>query len=79
LPVGGVKDKVLAAHRLGLDTIILPIRNEPELEKLPDEVRYSMKFVFVRTVDEALNVALEPEVYDPTVRRQYFRHTDMSA
>ena len=79
LPVGGVKDKVLAAHRLGLDTVILPVRNEPELEKLPDEVRHSMKFVFVRTVDEALKVALEQEVYDPTVRRQYFRHTDMSA
>lgn len=79
LPVGGVKDKVLAAHRLGLDTVILPVRNEPELEKIPDEVRRSMKFVFARTVDEVLDVALEHEVYDPTVRRQYFRHTDMSA
>jgi ATP-dependent Lon protease len=61
LPVGGIKEKVLAAHRSGLKTVILPRRNEADLEELPDEVRQSMNFVFVETVDEVLQAALEPE------------------
>ena len=60
LPVGGIKEKVLAAHRNGLKTVILPRRNEADLEELPDEVRQSMGFVFVETVDEVLAAALEP-------------------
>ncbi len=60
LPVGGIKEKVLAAHRYGLKTVILPKRNEADLEDLPDEVRESMSFVFVETVDEVLENALEP-------------------
>ena len=60
LPVGGIKDKVLAAHRLGIKTIIIPRRNEPDLEDLPDEVRESLAFVLVDRVDEVLAAALEP-------------------
>ncbi len=60
LPVGGIKDKVLAAHRLGVDTVILPLRNERDLEDLPAEVREKMKFVLVSHIDEALAAALEP-------------------
>jgi ATP-dependent Lon protease len=60
LPVGGIKEKVLAAHRSGLKTVILPRRNEADLEELPDEVRQTMSFVFVETVDEVLEAALEP-------------------
>ena len=60
LPVGGIKEKVLAAHRNGLKTVILPRRNEADLEELPDEVRQALGFVFVETVDEALAAALEP-------------------
>lgn len=60
LPVGGIKEKILAAHRYGLKTVILPKRNEADLEDLPEEVRDSMKFVFVETVDEVLTNALEP-------------------
>ena len=60
LPIGGVKEKVLAAHRNGLETVILPKRNEPDTEDVPDEIKKTMKFIFVESVDEALNAALEP-------------------
>lgn len=59
LPVGGVKEKVLAAHRSGLKTIILPKRNEADLEDLPKEVREEIDFVFVDTVDQVISAALE--------------------
>ena len=60
LPIGGVKEKVLAAHRNGLRTIILPKRNQPDTEDVPDEIKKVMKFIFVESVDEALAAALEP-------------------
>ncbi len=60
MPVGGIKEKVLAAHRAGLKKVILPKRNESDLEDLPEEVRKHMKFIFVETVDEVLKAALEP-------------------
>ncbi len=59
LPVGGIKEKVLAAHRNGLKTIILPKRNEFDLDDVPDEIKKKIKFIFVETVDEVLNAALE--------------------
>ena len=58
LPVGGIKMKVLAAHRAGLSTVILPKRNEKDLEDLPDEVRNTMLFVPVEQIDESVAVAL---------------------
>lgn len=60
LPVGGIKEKVLAAHRNALKSVILPQRNEADLEELPDEVRQAINFVFVQSVDEVLEAALEP-------------------
>jgi len=60
LPVGGIKEKVLAAHRSGLKTIILPKRNEADLEDIPEEIRKEIKFVFVEAVDEVIEAALEP-------------------
>ncbi len=59
LPIGGVKEKVLAAHRNGLQTVILPKRNSYDLDDVPDEVKQSMNFVYVETVDDVLNAALE--------------------
>lgn len=60
MPVGGIKEKVLAAHRMGLKTVILPKRNEADLEDLPDEVVKKIKFIFAQTVDDVLEAALEP-------------------
>jgi ATP-dependent Lon protease len=66
LPVGGIKQKVLAAHRAGLTTVILPRRNEADLEELPEEVRKEMNFIPVDTIDQVFEAALcdhrEPEV-----------------
>jgi ATP-dependent Lon protease len=58
LPVGGIKEKALAAHRVGLRTVILPKRNEKDLEDIPEDVRQALQFVLVETIDQALQVAL---------------------
>jgi ATP-dependent Lon protease len=60
LPVGGIKEKVLAAHRSGLKTVILPERNEADLEELPEEVREEINFIFAETINDVLEAALEP-------------------
>ncbi len=59
LPIGGVKEKVLAAHRNGLRTVILPKRNEQDIDDVPEEIKKSMKFIFVQTVDDVIKSALE--------------------
>jgi ATP-dependent Lon protease len=58
LPVGGIREKALAARRYGIKTMVLPAMNEPDLAELPEDVRQDMKFVPVRTLEEALAVAL---------------------
>jgi ATP-dependent Lon protease len=58
LPVGGIKMKLLAAHRAGLTTVIIPKRNDKDLDDLPEDVRNTMLFVAVERIDEALDVAL---------------------
>jgi ATP-dependent Lon protease len=60
LPIGGLKQKVLAAHAAGLTEVILPERNAPDLDDVPTEVREKMRFHVVGTLDEVLDVALEP-------------------
>jgi len=60
LPIGGVKQKVLAAHAAGLTDVVLPERNRGDLDDVPQEVREAMSFHFAMTVDEVLAVALEP-------------------
>jgi ATP-dependent Lon protease len=59
LPIGGVKEKLLAAHRFGIDTIILPKDNEKDLTELPEEVREVLSIHLVETIDEVLSLALE--------------------
>ena len=58
MPVGGIKEKVLAAHRAGLRTIILPKDNEPDLDQVPEEVKKVVRFIYVETVEDVMKHAL---------------------
>jgi ATP-dependent Lon protease len=60
LPIGGVKEKVLGAHRAGITTIILPRANEADMEDIPEEVRQQLTFHTVDTLDEVFDIALLP-------------------
>ena len=59
LPVGGIKEKMLAAHRYGVKTILLPEQNMQDLEELPVNVRAAIKFIPVNHMDQVLKLALE--------------------
>jgi ATP-dependent Lon protease len=60
LPIGGVKQKVIAAHAAGLTDVVLPERNRGDLDEVPAEVREAMNFHFAMTIDEVLGETLEP-------------------
>jgi ATP-dependent Lon protease len=60
LPIGGLKQKVLAAHAAGLTDVVIPERNRADLEDVPEDVREELTFHPVMTLDEVLSVALEP-------------------
>jgi ATP-dependent Lon protease len=60
LPVGGIKEKVVAAVRAGIRTVLLPARNKRDLEDIPEETRAAVEFVWIERVDEAVAAALEP-------------------
>ena len=62
LPIGGLKEKALAARRFGIKTVILPKRNEKDLEDVPKNVRKNMNFVFVETMDDVLKAALKKKL-----------------
>ncbi len=68
LPIGGVREKVLAAHRAGLVRIILPERNRNDLEEVPEEVRKSLDFVFVQTIDELFDTVFRKKA--PATKRK---------
>jgi ATP-dependent Lon protease len=75
LPIGGVKEKVLAAHRLGVRTIILPRDNEKDLADVPDDVQKALEFRLVETMDDVLQIALERESA-PKVDKEYNKDLD---
>ena len=58
LPVGGIKEKVMAARRAGITTVILPEKNEKDLEEIPEQVKKDMQFLFVKRMDEVVELAL---------------------
>lgn len=60
LPVGGIRDKVLGAQRAGIQTVVLPRKNEKDLEEIPDPIREQMRFEMIDNVDEALDLVLRP-------------------
>ncbi len=59
LPIGGVKEKVVAAKSAGIDTVILPRRNQPQVEEVPKDLTEGMTFIFADTIEDVLNAALE--------------------
>ena len=69
LPIGGVKQKLLAAHRAGLDEVILPARNEADLDDLPQAVRDDLDIHLVSEVGEALAIALGDRAADASETR----------
>ncbi|HEX5422659.1 MAG TPA: endopeptidase La [Candidatus Acidoferrales bacterium] len=66
LPIGGVKEKLLAAHRLGLHTVLLPKDNEKDLADIPPEIQAQLKIHFVQSMDEVLQIALEKPLPAPS-------------
>ena len=58
LPIGGLKEKALAAQRNGLRTVIAPALNEQDIDEIPEHLRKTLNFVFVSTIDEVLDAAL---------------------
>jgi ATP-dependent Lon protease len=79
LPIGGLKEKVLAARRAGLDTVILPRRNEPDLAELPEDVKKEIEFVLVDGVDEVLAAALPDGVMPGPSKRRIKPKTSVKA
>jgi ATP-dependent Lon protease len=67
LPVGGIKEKLLAAHRAGIREVLVPARNERDLEDIPKDVRGELKVHLIRRVDEVLTLVLEPPIALPPI------------
>jgi ATP-dependent Lon protease len=68
LPVGGLKEKILAAHRAGIRTVIIPMENKKDLEDIPQNVKAKLEFVLVEHMDEVLETALRSENFGPETR-----------
>ena len=62
MPVGGIKEKCIAAHRNKITNVILPKKNERDIDQIPKDVAKDMKFYFVSRIEEVLDLALESEI-----------------
>jgi ATP-dependent Lon protease len=69
LPIGGVKEKTLAALRAGIDTVLLPKRNQKDLEEIPEPARRELKFVWLENIDDALAAGFDPPPAGAVARR----------
>ena len=76
LPIGGLKEKALAAMRHGIKTIVIPEKNKKDLEDIPEEFRSQLTFVPVKTIDEVLDVALAKKIAGERIRRAPVASTD---
>ncbi|MDB5516658.1 MAG: lon, partial [Tardiphaga sp.] len=75
LPIGGVKEKVLAAIQAGITTVMLPARNRKDIEDIPENARNRIRFVWLERVDDAIEAALNP----PQASEPDFPHTTHAA
>lgn len=78
-PVGGIKEKVLAAHRAGMKRIILPARNEADTEEIPQDVRDQLEIIPATRISDVLEAALEKEVSEPPISIPNFEGTPQNA
>jgi ATP-dependent Lon protease len=76
LPIGGLKEKALAAMRHGIKTIVIPEKNKKDLEDIPEEFRNRLTFVPVKTIDEVLEVVLSKDLAGERIRRSPVTSTD---
>lgn len=79
LPIGGVKEKVLAAHRAGIKAVVLPEENRKDLEEIPENVRKVLEFHFVKRIEEVLKLALLPLAHSDKVQEEVPVHSVYSA
>jgi ATP-dependent Lon protease len=81
LPVGGIKEKVIAAHRAGIERVIISKRNEKDLKDVPEEIKNGLKFYFVETASEVLKIALDleaTEIYPASIPKEDCLHINSS-
>ncbi len=79
LPVGGIKEKVVAAQRAGLTRVMLPARNRKDFEDIPEQARQQLEFVWLERVDEAVSSALEPATDEQASERPVRRRAGAEA
>jgi len=73
MPVGGIKEKVIAAHRAGIEKIVLPKKNEKDLKEVPDDVKAGLQFYFVENISELFQVTLNIDVKQEMINQGFQR------
>ncbi len=75
-PVGGIKEKVLAAHRAGIRRIVLPDRNEADVDEIPEDVRKELEIIPVKRISDVLDAVLEKESSDPGLKSYFAQNVE---